>query len=90
MKIETQKSKTTFKLTVDAKEYWLIVQALGTLDNYEIEDTLKDFNDGDNTNEFINIKHNLYVALISKIIENTSYDSSDGVYEQFKLAGGFE
>jgi len=90
MKIETQKSKTTFKLTIDAKEYWLIIKALGTLDNYEIEDILKDFDDGDNTNEFINIKHNLYVALISKIIENTSHISSDAVYEQFKLVGEFE
>lgn len=90
MKIETQKSKTTFKLTVDAKEYWLLVIAFGTLDNYEIEDTLKNFDDKNNIEEFINIKHNLYVALISKIIENTSYDSSDGVYEQFKLEGEFE
>lgn len=90
MKIEIQKSKTTFNLTVDAKEYWLIVKALGTFDNYEIEDTLKSFDDENNTEEFIHIKHNLYIALISKIIENTSYVSSDGVYEQFKLKGEFE
>ena len=89
MKSATLKSKTTFKLTVDAKEYWLIVKALGTLDNYEIDDTLKDFDDKNNVEEFIHIKHNLYSALISKISENTSA-SSDDIYEQFKLKGEFE
>lgn len=91
MNIEIQRRNTVFQLTVDAKEYWLIVKALSTLTTGELRYmfTTFDYVDEERVKEFSTIKSNLYHNLISNIVVSQNAGSDD-VYVQFKKDGEFE